>query len=55
MLSDPEKVIEALLGIDIPDDAAQKVVSGVKSAISLDNLDDNFGDILEKAKDLLGK
>lgn len=35
---DPEKTIENLLGIDIPDDFAKKIVDGVKAALSADKL-----------------
>lgn len=48
--ADPEKTIESLTGIDIPDAIADKVISGVKAALAGDKLDD----LLSKAKDLLG-
>ena len=35
---DPEKTIEKLLGIDIPDDLVEKVVNGVKGALAADKL-----------------
>lgn len=38
--ADPEKAIEKLLGIDIPDGVADKVVDGVKSALAGDKLKD---------------
>jgi len=46
---DPEKTIESLTGIDIPDEIADKVISGVKAALSGDKL----SGLLDKAKDLL--
>ncbi len=47
--ADPEKTIESLIGIDIPDELAAKVIDGVKGALAGDKL----GGLLEKAKDLL--
>lgn len=35
---DPEKAIEGLLGVDIPDGAVDKVVAGIKGKIALDKL-----------------
>ncbi len=35
---DPEKTIEKLLGVDIPDGAADKIISGVKAALTGDKL-----------------
>lgn len=35
---DPEKTIEKLLGVDIPDGVADKVVDGVKAKLSADQL-----------------
>jgi len=46
---DPEKTIESLTGIDIPDEIADKVISGVKAALAGDKL----SGLLDKAKDLL--
>ena len=44
--TDPVKVVEELVGIDLPDELIEKVVDGVKAKITLDKLDD--------AMDLLG-
>ncbi len=35
---DPEKTIEKLLGVDIPDGVADKVIDGVKAALTGDKL-----------------
>ena len=35
---DPEKTIEKLLGVDIPDGATEKVITGVKAALAGDKL-----------------
>ena len=44
--TEPVKVVEELLDIDLPDELIEKVVDGVKAKITLDKLDD--------AVDLLG-
>lgn len=49
--TDPVKVIEGLIGIDLPDDQINAVVEGVKAKISLDSL----GDIGGKLGGLFGK
>ncbi len=41
--ADPEKTIEELVGVDIPDGMLDKVIEGVKSGI-----------VADKAKDALG-
>lgn len=41
--TEPVKVIETLLGVDLPDDVVAKIVEGVKAKIAVD-----------KAADLLG-
>ena len=35
---DPIKTVEGIIGVDLPDDAMQMVVEGVKGKISLDKL-----------------
>ena len=40
---DPIKALEKLLGVDLPDDIMEKVVAGVKSKISIDDLGDALG------------
>ena len=47
----PVKVIEELLGVDLPDDIVKKVVEGVKAKIKLDKM----GDALENLGGLFGK
>ena len=42
---DPEKAIESILGIDIPDDQIEKVIDGVKAKLSLDKADGVLGNI----------
>ena len=40
---EPVKVIEELIGVDLPDDVVKKIIDGVKASITI-----------EDAKDLLG-
>ena len=39
----PVKVIEELLGVDLPDDLVNKIIEGVKAKISLDKVGDALG------------
>ena len=48
---DPIKVVEDLIGIDLPNDMIEKVVEGVKAKISLDKV----GDVLGGLGSLFGK
>jgi len=41
--SDPEKAIESVIGVDIPDGAIDSIISGVKAKISMDKLSGVFG------------
>lgn len=47
----PVKVIEQLLGVDLPDDMVNKIIEGVKAKISLEKV----GDALEALGGLFGK
>jgi len=47
----PVKVIEELLGVDLPDDLVNKIIEGVKAKISLEKV----GDALETLGGLFGK
>ncbi len=44
---EPIKVVEELIGIDLPDDKIEKIIDGVKAKMTLDKLDDAF-DALKK-------
>lgn len=35
---DPVKAIEKLIGVDLPDEAVEKIVDGVKAKLTVDNL-----------------
>ena len=39
-IKEPIKVVEELIGIDLPDDKIEKIIDGVKAKITLDKLDD---------------
>ncbi len=49
---DPEKTVEKLAGVDIPDGALDKLVDGVKAALTGGKLADAAGDIKDKLKKL---
>ena len=35
---EPVKVIENLLGVDLPDDMVEKIIDGVKAKLTVDNI-----------------
>ena len=49
--SEPVKVVEELVGIDLPDELVEKVVDGVKAKITMEKV----GDALGALSGLLGK
>jgi len=49
--ADPIKTVEGLLGVDLPDEAIEKIVDGVKAKVQMDNLSDALGGL----KGLFGK
>ena len=61
--NDPVKVIENIIGKDLPDDVVEKIVDGVKAKVNLDKavdaidkLDDALDKVdLGKASDVLNK
>ena len=48
---DPVATVEQLLGVDLPNDQIEKLVSGIKAKVGLDDL----GDVLGGLGNLLGK
>lgn len=40
---DPVKVIEKLIGVDLPDDVVEKIIDGVKAKLTVDSLSDVAG------------
>ena len=49
--TEPVKVVEDLVGIDLPDELIEKIVDGVKAKITLDKVDD----VLDALGGLFGK
>lgn len=49
--ADPVKVIEELVGVDLPDEKIEALVNGIKAKISLDQI----GGALNGLKGLFGK
>ena len=41
--TEPVKVVEELVGIDLPDELIEKVVDGVKAKITMDKVGDSLG------------
>ena len=41
--AEPVKVVEELVGIDLPDELIEKVVNGVKAKITMDKVGDALG------------
>ena len=41
--TDPVKVVEELVGIDLPDEMIEKVVDGIKAKITADKVGDALG------------
>lgn len=41
--TEPVKVVEELIGIDLPDDLVEKVIDGVKAKITMDKVGDALG------------
>ena len=35
---EPVKVIEELIGVDLPDDVVEKIIDGVKAKLTVDNI-----------------
>ena len=43
---DPVTAVEGVLGVDLPNDAVNKIIDGVKAKISVDGVKDKLGGIL---------
>ena len=41
--SDPVKAVEGILGIDLPDDVINNIITGVKAKIGVNNIADAIG------------
>lgn len=40
---EPVKVIETILGVDLPDDVVEKIIDGVKTKLTMDTISDVAG------------
>ena len=40
---DPVKAVETLLGVDLPDDTVEKIVTGIKAKLTADKLSGGLG------------
>ena len=47
-MENPIKVVEDLIGIDLPDDQIEKIVDAVKAKINLDKVGDLLGGLFGK-------
>ncbi len=48
----PVKTVEKVAGVDLPDDAVEKVVDAIKAKISVDDVKDKVSDALGSLKKL---
>lgn len=48
----PVKTVEKVAGVDLPDDAVEKVVDAIKAKISVDDVKDKVSDALGSIKKL---
>ena len=53
--TNPTKVLEKLVNIDLPDDTIDPIVKGIMAKLNLDDLADKAGDILGALGSLFGK
>ena len=44
---EPVKVIEKLVGVDLPDDVVEKIIDGVKAKLTVDNVSKAAGALKE--------
>jgi len=52
--SNPIKVVESIIGVDIPDDVENQIVSGVKGALAKADVQDAASGVVDKVKGLFG-
>ena len=45
---DPVAALEGLIGVDLPDDQVEGIISGIKAKISLDDIVDKLGGLFGK-------
>ncbi|MCM1327824.1 MAG: hypothetical protein NC253_00130 [Ruminococcus sp.] len=46
--SEPVKAVEEVLGVDLPDDVVNSVISGVKAKIDIGSIKDGIGSLFKK-------
>lgn len=54
-MNNPTKVLESLVGIDLPDDKIDPIIDGIKAKLNLDDLADKAEDVLGLLGGLFGK
>ncbi len=42
---EPVKAVESVIGMDLPDDQIEALISGIKAKVSIDNAGDLFGKV----------
>lgn len=45
-MNNPTKVLESLVGVDLPDDKIDPIIDGIKAKLNLDDLADKAEDVL---------
>ena len=45
---DPVTAVERVIGVDLPNDLIEKIIDGVKAKISVDDVKDKVGGLLDK-------
>ena len=54
-LKNPTKVLESLVGVDLPDDKIDPIIDGIKAKLNLDDLADKAENVLGALGGLFGK
>lgn len=54
-MSNPTKVLESLVGIDLPDDKIDPIIDGIKAKLNLDDLADKAEGVMNVLGGLFGK
>ncbi len=54
-MNNPTKVLESLVGVDLPDDKIDPIIDGIKAKLNLDDLADKAEDVLGALGGLFGK
>ncbi len=54
-MNNPVKVLEDLVGVDLPDDKINAVIDGIKAKLNLDDLADKAENVLGALGGLFGK